>query len=83
VYILAIKIASSELAPETNLEIFLEDLIQDEAQEFEPKNVEGELEDYYTFTTNDGDNLEEITINGNKLSLIVNKSMLVYRDSED
>jgi len=61
----------------------LETLIQDEAEEFEPKDVEGELEEYYTFTTNDGDNLEEITINGNKLSLIVNKSMVVYRDSED
>ena len=61
----------------------LERKILDEAEEFEPNNAEGELEDYYTFTTKDGDNLTNIKIVGKKLSLIVSKSMLVYRDSED
>jgi hypothetical protein len=61
----------------------LENLIKDKAESFEPQDVEGELDDYYTFTTNDGSELEILTIEENKLSLIVNKSTIVYRDSED
>ena len=61
----------------------LEKKIIDEVEEFEPQDVEGELEDYYTFTTNDGDELTDIKIVDKKLSILVNKSMIVYRDSDD
>ena len=58
----------------------LETLILDETAEFEPSYDEGEKEDYYTFTTNDGDDREELTIKDDKLLVSVSTSFIVYKE---
>ena len=64
-------------------EVFLEKLevkILDEIDDYEPEINEGELQDYYTFNTNE----DNLTINENgELEIQVNYSVTVYRDSED
>ena len=60
-----------------NIEAFVRD--------FKPEDAEGELQDWYTFTTNtDGDNeiATELTVEGNNLILYINNSMTVYKDDE-
>lgn len=69
-------------------EILLEKLqsnIDNFVRDFSPKDAEGELNDWYTFTTNmDGDNevATELTVEGNNLILYINNSMTVYKDDE-
>jgi hypothetical protein len=61
----------------------IETLLDKEVNEFEPEDVEGELQDFYTFTTNDDEKLETLTIKENKLLLVVNRETIVYRDGDD
>jgi len=58
----------------------LEELILNETAEFEPSYDEGEKEDYYTFTTNDGDDREELTIKDDKLLVSVSTSFIIYKE---
>jgi hypothetical protein len=61
-----------------NIEAFVKD--------FTPTDAEGDLQDWYTFTTNtDGDNLiaTELTVEGNNLILYINNSMTVYKDDDN
>jgi len=61
----------------------LEEIVLQETADYEPSYDEGEKEDWYTFTTNDGDDIEELTIKDNKLLVSVSNSFIIYKDSED
>lgn len=58
----------------------LEEKINEVAYDFEPENAEGEASDWVRYTTNEDD--EELTLEGNELTLNVEKEYYVYRDSE-
>lgn len=58
----------------------IETKIDDEARDYTP-DVTGELDDWYSFTTN-GERLEELTIKGNELQLEISNSYTYYGDSE-
>ena len=58
----------------------LEGKINEVAYSFEPENAEGEASDWVRYTTNEDD--EELTLEGNELTLNVEKEYYVYRDSE-
>lgn len=62
----------------------LETKIGENARDFEPSNPLGERSDFYSFTTNDVDEeeLEQLTLEGNKLKVIVRNEYYVYTDSE-
>jgi len=55
--------------------------IDDEAREYTP-DITGELDDWYSFTTN-GERLDELTIEGNELQLEMSNSYTYYGDSID
>lgn len=57
--------------------------INDETSNYSP-DVDGELDDWYTFTTNndESDNLNEIKIVEKKLQVEVSNSYIVYRDND-
>lgn len=59
------------------------ELLDDEAQNCHFENASGEATDWYNFTTNgdDNDELEELTIVENHLKLLVNRTFVVYQDS--
>jgi len=58
----------------------LETKIKDFVEHYTPKGIEGEQNDWYTFTTNeDGKELELI---GNMLTVTINKSFRVIKDDE-
>jgi len=61
----------------------LEEIVLQETADFEPSYDEGEKEDWYTFTTNDGDDIEELTIKDDKLLVSISNSFIIYKDSED
>lgn len=61
----------------------LEEIVLQETADFEPSYDEGEKEDYYTFTTNDGEDREELTIKDDKLLVSVSSSFIIYKDSDD
>lgn len=58
----------------------LEEKINEVAYSFEPENAEGEASDWSRYTTNEDD--EELTLEGNELTLNVTKEYYVYRDSD-
>lgn len=58
----------------------LEEKIYKVAYNFEPENAQGEASDWLTYTTNE-DN-EELTLEGNKLTLSVSREYYVYTESE-
>jgi len=58
----------------------LEEKINEVAYGFEPEDAEGEANDWVRYTTNEDD--EELTLEGNELTLNVEKEYYVYRDSE-
>jgi hypothetical protein len=58
----------------------LEEIVLQETADFEPSYDEGEKEDYYTFTTNDGDDREELTIKDDKLLVSVGTSFIIYKE---
>lgn len=58
----------------------IEDKIYKDVEEYEPQNVDGEVNEWFTFTTNDGSNLVDLTIEENILKVIVNNSITVYRE---
>lgn len=60
----------------------LEEKILEDVRNFEPSEPLGELQEYYTFTTNDGDKIEDLTLEGNTLKMIVNNEYYVYSPSE-
>lgn len=56
----------------------IDDLVSNETMNFSPDEYEGELRDYFTFTTNeDGESLE---LDGNKLTIHINNESIVFRD---
>ena len=60
----------------------IEDKIFKDVEEYEPQNVDGEVDEWFTFTTNSNENsIKELTIVGNSIKVIVNNSVTVY--SED
>ena len=56
----------------------LETTIIEFVEGYEPEDIEGELSDWYSFTTNDDD--EQLKLVGNKLTLSITKQAYVYRD---
>lgn len=58
----------------------LEEIVLEQTADFEPSYDEGEKEEYYTFTTNDGDDREELTIKDDKLLVSVSTSFIVYKE---
>lgn len=61
----------------------LEKKILDEVRSYEPENPLGELSDFFTFTTNDVDDmLDKLTLEGNTLKVIVNNEYQVFSPSE-
>ena len=67
----------------------LENRIDEFVRDYNPhdngENVEGELQDWYTFTTNtDGDMNEvtDLTVEGNNLILYITNSITVFKDDE-
>ena len=58
----------------------LEEKINEVAYNFEPENAQGEASDWITYTTNE-DN-EELTLEGNELTLSVSREYYVYTESE-
>ncbi len=58
----------------------LEEIVLEQTADFEPSYDEGEKEDYYTFTTNDGDDREELTIKDDKLLVSVGTSFIIYKE---
>ena len=58
----------------------LEEKINEVAYDFEFENAEGEASDWLRYTTNEDD--EELSLEGNKLTLSVEREFYVYRDSE-
>lgn len=70
---------------EENLLDDLKENIEAFVKDFTPTDAEGDLQDWYAFTTNtDGDNLiaTELTVEGNNLILYITKSMTVYKDED-
>jgi len=62
----------------------LETKIDENTRDFEPSNPLGERNDFYTFTTNDeSEELEQLTLEGNKLKVIVSNEYYVYSESTD
>jgi hypothetical protein len=59
----------------------IEKKIHDEAREYTP-DITGELDDWYSFTTN-GEKLDELTIEGKELQLEMSNSYTYYGDSID
>jgi hypothetical protein len=67
----------------------LENKINHFVRDYDPhdngEEVEGELQEWYTFTTNtdgDGDIAFNLTVEGNNLILYITNSMTVYKDDE-
>jgi len=58
----------------------LEEKIGEVAYDFEPENAEGEASGWVRYTTNEDD--EELTLEGNELTLNVSAEYTVYRDSD-
>lgn len=58
----------------------LEEKISEVAYDFEPENAEGEASGWVRYTTNEDD--EELTLEGNELTLNVSAEYTVYRDSD-
>ena len=58
----------------------LEEIVLEQTADFEPSYDEGEKEEYYTFTTNDGEDREELTIKDDKLLVSVSTSFIVYKE---
>jgi len=58
----------------------LEEKINKVAYDFEPENAQGEASDWITYTTNE-DN-EELTLEGNELTLSLSREYYVYTESE-
>lgn len=61
----------------------IEDKIFGVVEEYEPQNVDGEVDDWFTYTTNSNeDTIKELTIVGNSLKVIVNNSVTVFREDD-
>ena len=67
------------LTDEEQAELYsLETTINEFVEGYEPEDIEGELSDWYSFTTNDDD--EQLKLVGNKLTLSITKQAYVYKD---
>ena len=58
----------------------IEDKVFKVVENYEPSLNDGELEEWFTYTTNDNESLDDLTIEGNVLKVIVNNSVLIFRD---
>jgi hypothetical protein len=56
------------------------DKITEFARDFEPENINGEAEDWFSFTTNDVG--EELTLVDNELTITIQQSYITYSDSD-
>jgi hypothetical protein len=56
------------------------DKLTEFARDFEPENVEGDMEDWFTFTTNEEG--EELTLVDNELTITIEQSYITYSDSD-
>lgn len=54
--------------------------IYKEISEYSPDDLDNDIDEWFTFTTNEEG--EELTINGNSLKIIVNNSYTDFRDSD-
>ena len=62
----------------------IEDKIYKDVEEYEPQNVDGEVDEWFTFTTNSNeDTIKELTIVGNSIKVIINNSVTIYREDYD
>lgn len=61
----------------------LAELIGDYASDFNFEKAQGEAEEWYSFTTNDEDELDNLTIEDNCLKLVISRNFLIYQESED
>ena len=59
----------------------LKALIENVAENVKP-DVEGEVQEWHQFTTNDDNKLEELTIDGDILKISVRGSVTTFQDSE-
>ena len=57
------------------------EVIDEETRNYVPENIDGELEEWYNFTT-DSNDVTEITIEDNKLSVEINNNYTTYSDSD-
>ena len=59
--------------------------IDDFVSDYEPEDVDGELGEWYTYTTNrdEDSRLNNLTINNDELLVIINKQYTTYVDSDD
>ena len=58
--------------------------IDDFVSDYEPENVDGELGEWYNYTTNrDEEKLDTLTIKNGELLVIISKQYTTYVDSED
>jgi hypothetical protein len=56
------------------------DKITEFARDFEPENINGEAENWFSFTTNDVG--EELTLVDNELTITIQQSYITYSDSD-
>ena len=56
----------------------LEEKISTFAEEFVPEDIEGEIDDWYSYTTNEEG--EDLNLVGNTLTLIISKSFLLVKE---
>jgi hypothetical protein len=60
----------------------IEDKIFEVVEEYEPDLKDGELDEWFTYTTNDGSDLVDLTIEENILKVVVYNSVTVFRDDD-
>lgn len=62
----------------------LQETIEQKTNDFSPDIEDGELDDWFTFTTNSDQNaLKNLTVKGNNLKMCISNSYTIYKDSED
>lgn len=59
----------------------LEELLCTEARGYQFTNAQGEPTDWFNWTTNE-DNIDELTINGNKLEIQISRTFVIYSQSD-
>ncbi len=60
----------------------IEQKVHEFCEQFSPDEVEGELEEWFTFTTNFDNHTEEVGINGNSVLVRLSLSVTVIKDEE-
>ena len=60
----------------------IEEKIFEVVEGYEPSLEEGELDEWFTYSTNDGSDLVDLTIEGNVLKVVVYNSVTVFREDD-